>query len=98
MSTKITKADLVDDIAKKLEMTKVQVLSVVNELFDTVADSVAAGNKVSIAGFGIFASKIRKARKGRNPQTGAEINIEASVTPTFKAGEGFKDKVTPKSE
>ncbi|NBV28392.1 HU family DNA-binding protein [bacterium] len=98
MSTKITKSDIVDRIASKLDMTKVQVLSVVNEVFDTVSENVAQGSKVSIAGFGIFESKSRQARKGRNPKTGEEITIEASVTPIFKAGESFKNRVTSKSE
>jgi DNA-binding protein HU-beta len=98
MSTKITKSDLVDKVAESIDLTKVQISKLVNTVFDTVAEIVAQGDKVSIAGFGIFEPKFRKARKGRNPQTGEEINIEASVTPVFKAGEHFKDKVKLKTE
>ena len=89
---------ILDVVAQKLDLTKVLVSSVINTLFDAVIDEVAKGSKVSVAGFGIFEAKARKERIGRNPKTGEEIKIEASVTPNFKAGENFKSKVSSGNE
>jgi DNA-binding protein HU-beta len=60
---------------------------------DVVKSNVAEGNKVQLVGFGAFELRHRAARKGRNPQTGKEIEIAASNVPAFKPGKSFKDEV-----
>ena len=62
-------------------------------VFSTIVDSVAAGESVSVLGFGTFEKKHRGARLGRNPLTGEPMEFAASDTPVFKAGKAFKDKV-----
>ena len=64
-----------------------------DSVFDSIAATVAAGEKVSIPGFGTFESKTRAARTGRNPRTKETVEIPASTVPTFKAGKLFKEKV-----
>lgn len=65
----------------------------VDATFKAIQDTVAAGDKVSIAGFGTFETVERAAREGRNPLTGEPLHIEASKAPKFKAGKAFKDAV-----
>ena len=64
-----------------------------NSFINTVKKTLGKGQSVSLVGFGTFGVSKRNARKGRNPQTGAEINIPARKVPTFKAGKGLKDAV-----
>ena len=66
---------------------------VVDFVFDTIADTMKRGDEVSIAGFGSFVVKNRKARQARNPKTGATVNVPAMKVPKFKAGKGLKDAV-----
>jgi len=95
----MNKTELCAKLAKKPGMTKTQASDVVNVLFDTdsgkgiIAVELDAGRNVTIPGFGTFDTSRRKARQGRNPQTGATIQIEARTVPTFKAGKGLKDRV-----
>jgi DNA-binding protein HU-beta len=72
-------------------MTKKDVEKVVNAFFETVEGALKAGDKVQLIGFGTFEVRDRQARKGRNPQTGEEINIPATKVPAFKAGKALKD-------
>lgn len=65
----------------------------VKAVLDSIVDNVASGKKVQVVGFGTFESRARAARKGRNPSTGAEIDIPATVVPSFSAGKTFKEKV-----
>lgn len=87
------KAELVDRVAKKTQLTKKDVSAVVDALFETIQEALQAGEKVQVIGFGNFEVRERAARKGRNPQTGEEIQIEASKVPAFKAGKALKDAV-----
>lgn len=89
----MTKTDIVKEIMESSDaaMTKKNVEIVVNNVFDLMAEALADGEKISIAGFGVFDIKERAARKGRNPQTGAEIEIAASKNVHFKAGKALKD-------
>ncbi|HHV15039.1 MAG TPA: HU family DNA-binding protein [Gelria sp.] len=75
-------------------MTKKDAEQVINAFFAVVQDALKGGDKVQLIGFGTFETRDRKARKGRNPQTGAEINIPASRVPAFKAGKALKDAVS----
>lgn len=87
------KSELVAIIAEKADLKKVDAEKALNAFVDAVTDALAKGDKISLVGFGSFETKKRAARQGKNPQTGAVINIAASTVPTFKAGRGLKDAV-----
>ena len=87
------KAELVDRVSKKTQLTKKDVSATVEALFETIQEALKAGEKVQVIGFGNFEVRERAARKGRNPQTGKEIKIKASKVPAFKAGKALKDAV-----
>jgi len=89
----MTKADLIDSIASKLDMPKGQAERAVNTVFDDIVGALRAGDKVNISGFGTFAVSARKARTGRNPKTGESIQIAASKSAKFKAGKSLKDQL-----
>jgi DNA-binding protein HU-beta len=87
----LNKTELVGQVAAKTGMTKKDVEKVVNAFFDTVEGVLKEDDKVQLIGFGTFEVRARQARKGRNPQTGEEINIPATKVPAFKAGKALKD-------
>ena len=89
----MTKGELVDAIAGGAGLTKVDAEKAVNAFTEAVTKSLKKGDAVGLVGFGTFSVSRRKARKGRNPQTGKEINIPAAKVPKFKAGKGLKDAV-----
>jgi DNA-binding protein HU-beta len=87
----MTKADLIDSIAQKLDLPKSSAERAVNTIFDDIVGALRGGDKVNISGFGTFAVSERKARTGRNPKTGEAIDIPASKSAKFKAGKALKD-------
>lgn len=87
----MNKTELVGQVATKTGMTKKDIEKVVNAFFDTVQGTLQSGDKVQLIGFGTFEPRDRQARKGRNPQTGEEIDIPATRVPAFKAGKALKD-------
>lgn len=89
----MTKADLVTFVAKKASLTAKASKEAVNAVFSSISDSLKKGDKVVVTGFGTFMVRSRAARKGRNPQTGAPINIPARKTPGFTAGKALKKVV-----
>ena len=89
----MTKADLVAQVSKKAGLTARAAKDAVNVVFDTVSAALKRGEKVVVTGFGTFVVRHRAARKGRNPQTGAEIRIPATKTPGFTAGKSLKRAV-----
>lgn len=98
----MNKSELIDALTKKTDLTKKQAADVINALFSThedkkktgiIAAEIAKGEKVILTGFGTFERRARKARDGRNPQTGATIKIAAAKYPAFAAGKAFKDRV-----
>ena len=89
----MNKADLVNLVAARTELTKTDVSMVVDAAIDTIIDSVVEGKKVSILGFGSFEPRERSARQGLNPKTGEKIAIPAKRVPAFTAGKMFKDRV-----
>lgn len=89
----MTKSDLIDLVAKKVSLTNKAARESVQALLDAVRDALKKGDKVVLTGFGTFSVRSRAARKGRNPQTGAEINIPARKTPGFTAGKALKKAV-----
>ena len=90
----MNKEFLVKTVAGNIEgATKKDIEVVVNEVFDTIKNTLASGEKVAIAGFGSFEVAERAARIGRNPKDGSTIQIPASKSPKFKASKNFKDVV-----
>lgn len=89
----MNKAELVEMVAKNTKMTKAQAERVLDCTIDTIKRTVKKGDDVKLVGFGTFAKGKRKARKGRNPQTGKAITIPACNYPKFKAGREFKNIV-----
>ena len=83
--------DLKGTVADKAEITKADASKVITALFDSIQDTLRQGDKVAIPGFGTFEVADRPARQGRNPQTGAPIEIAASKAAKFKAGKGLKE-------
>ena len=90
----MNKSDLVKEIAFRADTTQVVAEKALQAALETIADSLAKGDKVTLVGFGTFSVKERQARTGRNPKTGAEIEIPASVHPHFKAGSELRGKVS----
>jgi DNA-binding protein HU-beta len=88
----MTKADLVAAVAET-GMTKKQAAAAVDAVISSITGALKKGDKVSLIGFGSFSVKKRKARTGRNPQTGKAIKIKAKKVPAFSAGKGLKEAV-----
>lgn len=86
-------AELVDVVSAKTKQTKTVTRDVVKMALDTILLEVKRGGRVSIVGFGAFYQVSRKARVGRNPQTGDSVRISATKVPRFKAGKEFREKV-----
>ncbi|MHB1660586.1 MAG: HU family DNA-binding protein [bacterium] len=89
----MTKAELVDAIAKSSKLTKADSEKALSATISAVIGALKKGDAVRLVGFGTFEVTKRAARKGRNPQTGKEIQIKASKSPKFKAGKSFKEAV-----
>lgn len=89
----MNKSELVDAIAEGADISKASAGRALDSALDAVTTSLKNGDPVSLVGFGTFAVKHRAARTGRNPQTGAEIQISAANVPSFKAGKALKDAV-----
>lgn len=87
------KNDLIGVVAEKAGLTKAQAGDAVDAVFDAITSSLKAGEEVRLVGFGTFAVSKRKATTGRNPATGATINIPASTQAKFKPGKGLKDAI-----
>ncbi|MHB8707358.1 MAG: HU family DNA-binding protein [Desulfuromonadales bacterium] len=92
----MTKADLIEAIAKEAGITKAAADKALDAFVDAVTAALAKGEKVSLIGFGTFSVGERAARTGKNPQTGKEIKIKACKSPKFKAGTGLKEAVNKK--
>ena len=89
----MTKQDLVEVLAKKSGLSKSVAGECLNILLDEIGKELSKGHDVVLTGFGKFMVSKRKARTGRNPQTGATIKIPATTVPRFKAGKALKDLV-----
>lgn len=90
----MNKVELVAAVAEKAELSKKDAEKAVSAVLDTVVETLASGDKVSVVGFGSFEIRERGERTGRNPRTKETIVIPASKQPVFKAGKAFKDAVT----
>ena len=92
----MNKTELVAAVAEKAEVSRKDAAAAVEALFEVIGDEMQKKEKVQLIGFGTFQTSERAARTGRNPQTGAEIKIEASTIPVFKPGKALKEKVNTK--
>lgn len=88
----MNKGDLIEEVAK-VTCTKKEAVLAVDATLAAIQKALKKGDAVTLVGFGTFGVKKRKARVGRNPQTGKEIKIAAKKVPVFKAGKGLKDAV-----
>jgi DNA-binding protein HU-beta len=89
----VNKGDLVNAVADATGDSKAAAAAAVDAVLDSIEGALKKGDKVQISGFGTFEVRHRAARQGRNPQTGATIEIKASNAPAFKAGKALKDAV-----
>ncbi|MBN2227831.1 MAG: HU family DNA-binding protein [candidate division Zixibacteria bacterium] len=89
----MTKEEMIAKIATDANINKRQASDALNSFFENVTYSLKKGKKVSFVGFGTFTVNKRKARVGRNPQTGAQINIPASKVPHFRAGKSLREAI-----
>jgi DNA-binding protein HU-beta len=89
----MNKSELIDAMAESADISKAAAGRALDGFVAAITEAMKKGDTVSLIGFGSFAVRERAARTGRNPQTGATINIKASKTPSFKAGKALKDAV-----
>lgn len=89
----MNKTDLINAVSEASELSKKDATKAVDAVFDSILDALKNGDKVQLIGFGNFEVRERAARKGRNPQTGEEIEIAASKVPAFKPGKTMKETV-----
>ncbi|MDA1475328.1 non-specific DNA-binding protein Hbs [Bacillus sp. CLL-7-23] len=92
----MNKTELINAVAEASELSKKDATKAVDSVFDTILEVLKNGEKIQLIGFGNFEVRERSARKGRNPQTGEEIEIPASKVPAFKPGKALKDAVAGK--
>lgn len=90
----MTKAELINAVAQKTELSKKDSEKAVVAVIDAISETLAAGEKVALVGFGTFEVKERAAREGINPRTKEKIEIPASKLPAFKAGKALKEVVS----
>ncbi|MDF2935480.1 MAG: hup [Paenibacillaceae bacterium] len=89
----MNKSDLIAKVAESSELSKKDATKAVEAVFEAITEALQSGDKVQLVGFGNFEVRERSARKGRNPQTGKEIDIPASKVTSFKPGKALKDGV-----
>ena len=89
----MNKADFIDKVADTAQLSKADATRAVDAVVATITNALKQGDTVTLVGFGTFAVRQRGARTGRNPRTGDEIKIAASMNPAFKAGKALKDAV-----
>lgn len=89
----MTKADLINAVAEKTEITKKDAERIISATLEAVSEALASGDRVQLVGFGTFEVRNRKEREGRNPSNGERIVIPAGRVPAFKAGKVLKEAV-----
>jgi len=93
MSGNMTKAELIDEVSRVVEMTRKDSEVIVEAIFDSVVKALHSGDKIEIRGFGSFRTRRRQPRVGRNPKTGARVEVPAKRIPYFKPSKELKDLV-----
>ncbi len=94
----MTKADLVEEVAKATDMTKKDSEKLVEIVFDSIIESLKKGDKIELRGFGSFRVRQRGSRRGRNPKTGAPVSVPAKRVAYFKPGKELKDLINKEEE
>ena len=89
----MTKADLIDDVARKTELSRKDSEVIVDTIFEGIVKSLRGGDKIEIRGFGSFRTRQRNARVGRNPKTGERVEVPAKAIPYFKPSKELRDIV-----
>jgi DNA-binding protein HU-beta len=89
----VNKQELIDAVAESADLPKASATRAIDAVIESITSALQKGDSVSLVGFGSFNVKSRPARVGRNPQTGAAINIAAANVPSFKPGKALKDSV-----
>jgi integration host factor subunit beta len=89
----MTKAELVDEVARVVQLTKKQAETIVNIVFDSIVQSLRSGEKIELRGFGSFRLRSRKSRTGRNPKTGEKVDVPPKKIPYFKPGKELKELI-----
>lgn len=89
----MTKADLIEEVARQANLTKKESETIVNTVFDNIIDALTKGDKVELRGFGSFRIRQRNARKGRNPKTGSSVDVPEKRVPFFKVGKQLRELV-----
>lgn len=89
----MTKADLINKVAAKADITRVKAEALVNTIFDSMIEALMRNDRIEIRGFGSFVNRKYDSYKGRNPRTGEVINVEEKILPFFKVGKELKDDV-----
>jgi integration host factor subunit beta len=87
----MTKAELVEEVARSTELTKKHAEIIVNTVFESIVDSLKAGEKIELRGFGSFRIRRRGSRIGRNPKTGDRVKVPAKRIPYFKPGKDLRE-------
>jgi nucleoid DNA-binding protein len=93
----MTKAELVDQVAATVHLSKAQTDAVLTQCLQAIMDALQAGESVELRGFGRFHLRHRQPRAGRNPRTGEAVQIPAKSVPTFTAGKAFQEQVQPRA-
>jgi len=94
----MTKAELVEEVARAAELTKKDSEVIVEEVFKNIIQALNRGEKIELRGFGSFRVRQRDARRGRNPKTGAPVDIPAKRVPYFKPGKELKELINAQAE
>lgn len=94
----MTKADLIEDVSRAVEMSRKDSEVIVETIFESIVKSLRSGDKIEIRGFGSFRTRQRQARVGRNPKTGARVDVPAKKIPYFKPSKELKDIVNGRGE
>jgi len=89
----MTKADLIEEVARVVEFTRKESEVIVESIFDSVVNALREDDKIEIRGFGSFRTRQRQSRIGRNPKTGARVDVPAKRVPYFKPSKELKDLV-----
>lgn len=94
----MTKADLIEEVSRVTELNRKEAEAIVEEIFGSVVNALRAGDKVEIRGFGSFRTRERQARIGRNPKTGAPVEVPSRRIPHFKPSKELKELVNQPEE
>jgi integration host factor subunit beta len=89
----MTKAELIDEVCKVVNLTKKETETIVNTIFENITEALVRGDKVELRGFGSFRIRHRQSRKGRNPKTGTTVDVPEKRVPFFKVGKRLRELV-----